>query len=165
METYELLLITFSGEKIASSVLKDLTQEQKEGRLRLFNAATIARNRKGKVHLQEIGDLDTKHGSIFGAVIGGVVGLLGGPIGAVVGAAAGAVTGGLVSGKIDLGFSNQFLHEIEENLKPGSSALVVLVEKQWIDELLPVLELYQGMVLRHVVQEEIAQRLVNSQTQ
>ena len=42
---------------------------------------------------KETGDVDARHGTLFGAVTGGLIGLLGGPAGVILGAAAGAATG------------------------------------------------------------------------
>jgi uncharacterized membrane protein len=60
--------------------------------------------------------------------VGGLVGLIVGP-GAVLMAGAGAIIGGLAAKLSDSGFDNQDLKELAKSRKPGSSALLVLVEQ------------------------------------
>ncbi len=72
--------------------------------------------------------MQTGRGALFGAITGGIIGLLGGPVGVIVGAAAGAATGGAAAHWIDMGFDNDDLKSLRDSLRPGSSALVVLIE-------------------------------------
>ena len=90
---------------------------------------------------------------------GGLIGLLGGPVGAVVGAAAGAATGRAAAKRIDLGLPDDYLARLQENLQPGSSALVVLVNQDTAGLVSETLSPFGGQLLHHPITEEIAARL------
>ena len=98
-------------------------------------------------------------GALLGAVTGALVGLLGGPAGALVGAAVGAATGGVTAGKVDLGFSNTFLEGLRGSLKPGASALLLLVEETWAEPLLAELQKHGGTIHRDVLKEDVVRLL------
>jgi uncharacterized membrane protein len=163
VDEIELILAVFSQEDQAAQTLDDLKQREEDGGLRLYNAASIAKNQAGLTSVKEDQDLGVGRGSLFGALVGGLIGLLAGPGGAIVGAAAGAATGGLVAGKTDLGFEDDFLDDLKRALQPGSSALLLLVEARWGDAVARVL-LHQGARLyRHAVRKEILARLADQE--
>jgi uncharacterized membrane protein len=165
MDEIELILAVFSRADRAAQTLDDLKQREEDGELRLYNVASIAKNKDGLTSVKEDQDLGAGRGSLFGALVGGLIGLLAGPGGAIVGAAAGAATGGLVAGKTDLGFEDDFLDDLKRALPPGSSALLLLVEERWGDAVARVL-LHQGARLyRHAVRKEILARLADQQNQ
>ena len=117
----------------------------------------------GKIRIEDPGDLGTGRGSLFGAVVGGLVGLFGGPAGVLVGAAAGAAMGGVVASKVDLGFSKDFLDQLGKSLKPGSSAILALVEEPWAKQAAQILEQQEGKLFRHALKSEILVQLTQSQ--
>jgi uncharacterized membrane protein len=65
-------------------------------------------------------------------------------IGVVLGAAGGALGGALS----DIGVDDNFMRELGETLKPGTSALFVLVQKVTPDKVLDEVAPYGGKVLR-----------------
>ena len=158
----ELVVMAFNDEHEARKVLKSLRKLQKQQVIRLFNAAVLVKNSAGKTTLQETEDVDTKRGVLFGAIAGALIGLLGGPGGAIVGAAAGAATGGMAADRIDLGFSGEFLDELKGSLKPGSSAILAIVEHKWVDRIVEELQRYEGKLLRHALKDEVAEQLAKS---
>ena len=130
----ELIIATFDGqEDKANEVLKDLKQARKEGGLFFENAAVVTRTKDNELKVNDIGDVDAKHGAIFGAISGGVIGLLAGPVGAVVGAVAGAATGGATAKLADYGVDNKLIEDVEAGLEPGSSALIAFLEVSSVD--------------------------------
>lgn len=123
----ELVVLVFDNPAGAKEALQSLKQLKREKSIvALRNAAVLVRAEQGQTSLSELQDVDPKHGAIFGAIAGGLVGLVGGPIGAIVGAAAGAATGRATAKRVDRGFSNKYLQDIQDKLQPGSSALVAL---------------------------------------
>lgn len=163
MEPIELILAVFPAEQRAFESLEELKRGEEKGVLCLFSAAAISKDSKGVTRVKEDQDLSAGRGSLFGALVGGVVGLLGGPAGAVIGAAAGAATGGLVAGKTDLGFEDAFLGELKGALQPGKSALLLLVEERYGDEVSGELEGQGGQLYRHAVRQEVVDRLADLQ--
>jgi uncharacterized membrane protein len=140
-------------------VLKALRELDKTGIIAVLNAAVLAMDKDGKVRLRETEDVDAKRGAIFGAIAGGLVGLLGGPAGVIVGAAAGAAAGGVAAHKIDMGFSDEYLKDLQQSLKPGSSAIIALVEHEWVEKVVQELEEHEGRLFRQALKADIAAQL------
>jgi uncharacterized membrane protein len=158
----ELVAKVFDAPDKASEALKAVQALQKEGALKLRNAAVLVKEEDGKLAIKETGDVDVKGGRLFGAITGGLIGLLGGPIGVIVGAAAGAGVGGLAAKKIDMGFSDKFLETFQERLQPGDSALIVLVEGESIEKLSQAWADEEGVIVRQALTDEMVERLVGA---
>lgn len=157
--TYELILVIYEDEHKAVEVLHALKDFQHEGRVRLFNAAILEKDHAGKTHIHETQDVSTGKGALFGAIVGGLIGLIGGPGGAIVGAAAGAATGGVTADRLDMGFSDDFLRQLKSSLKPGNSALFVLLELEWVERTLAALKPFGGKLLRNALKSDLAARM------
>ena len=142
--------------------MESLKESQKQGTLKLRNAAVLIKDKDGQTSLRETGDVGVKGGRLFGAVTGGLIGLLGGPVGVIVGAAAGAGVGGLAAKKIDMGFSDQFLETFQERLQPGNSALIVLVEQESADDLSEAWAEEEGIIVRQALTDEMVEQLVKA---
>lgn len=151
----EMIIATFDGTNKAGEALKHIKKLQKEKVFSLYNAAVLVRDEKGRPFVKETEDVDTGHGAVFGAIVGGLVGLLGGPAGAVVGAAAGAATGGMAAHGIDAGFYDEMLEELEEHLRPGTSAVVAVVEQKWADRLYGEFEKLGAKLCRRTLKSEV----------
>jgi uncharacterized membrane protein len=159
----ELVVAAFDDEDKASAVLKDLKQADKDGVLQVINAAVLVKKENGKVSFHETQDVGAGRGAIFGAIAGGLVGLLGGPAGVIVGAAAGAATGGVAAKQIDMGFSDEMLKDMQAGLQPGSSAIVALVQHEWVDRVVAALEELDAKLFRQALTEEIAAQLAEAE--
>jgi len=155
----ELIVAAFKGEDKAAAVLKDLKQSDREGVLQVLNAAVLVKKGNGKVSVRETQDVGAGRGAIFGAIAGGLVGLLGGPAGVIVGAAAGAATGGVAASQIDMGFSDEMLQDLQKGLQPGSSAIVALVQHEWVDRVVAALEELDAKLFRQALADELAAQL------
>lgn len=158
----ELMAKVFDEADEAQQALESLKEFQKQGTLKLRNAAVLIKDEDGQTSLKEMGDVGVKGGRLFGAVTGGLIGLLGGPVGVIVGAAAGAGVGGLAAKKIDTGFSDQFLETFQERLQPGNSALIVLVEQESADELSEAWADKEGIIVRQALTDEMVEQLVEA---
>lgn len=148
----------YSNETEASKVLARLKQMNEEGAIELLDAAVMVRDSDGrKVKIQETAELTGKKGALGGAVAGGVLGIIFPPsilaLGAI-GAAAGAALGHFT----DQGFDNNLLKEIGENLPPGGSAVVAVVEETWAGKLASALQGYADL-MRYGLDAEAAARL------
>ena len=155
----ELIVAAFKNSNQASQALKSLRTLEKEGMIRLLNAAVLIKDEKGKVSVGETQDVGAGRGAIFGAIVGGLVGLLGGPAGVIVGAAAGAATGGVAANRIDMGFPNDTLNEIKVTLIPGSSAILALIQHEWVDRVATEMEKFGAALFRRALKAEIADQL------
>jgi uncharacterized membrane protein len=62
----EFTVLTFDDETTASEALKDLQRLQRDGIVKVLNAAVLVKDKKGKVSVKETEDVDAKHGALFG---------------------------------------------------------------------------------------------------
>ncbi len=144
----ELIISVFDTADGAKDALHDVKQATKDGAFKIKDAAVIVKNAKGHVHMDDNEDVSAGEGALFGAVTGALIGLLGGPAGAVVGAVAGATTGGVTAALVDMGFDDDQLEELKTSLPNNSSALVVLIEHTWVENLARRLEANHGRLFR-----------------
>jgi uncharacterized membrane protein len=159
----ELIVAAFTDEAKAKQALEILKKLEKEDVIMLVNAAVMTKDEDGKVKLKETQDIDSKRGAVFGAIAGGLIGLLGGPAGVIVGAAAGAATGGVAASRIDMGFPDDTLKEIQEALTPGSSAILALIQHEWVDRVVEEMEKYGASLFREALKEEIVAQLEDNE--
>jgi uncharacterized membrane protein len=157
----ELIVLAFDemGQaEEALEFLKQLRGARSIGPIR--NAAVLVVDEDGEASFKETQDVDARHGALFGAITGGLVGLLGGPVGAIVGAAAGAITGRVAAGRIDMGFSNKYLQSVQQKLQPGSSALIAIVEHEWVGQVTEGLTQFKGQLFRQALTDEIVAEII-----
>jgi uncharacterized membrane protein/sporulation protein YlmC with PRC-barrel domain len=153
----ELMASVFSQEGTADEALQALKRLNKEWDMKIL-AAALTKAQDGKTSVNEMGDVDAKHGALTGAIAGSLIGLLAGTPGAIVGATAGAVTGGVTAHEIDMGFSDECLKRLQEGLQPGSSAIVVVVERSWVKRVLKALARFGGRVARQALTDEVVEQ-------
>jgi len=154
----ELIVAAFGEEKAAKAALKELKEAKKAKLIDIVDAAVIRRDEKNKLHIKETGDLTGGQGAMFGGALGLTLGILAGP-GALIAGAAGALIGGVAAKLRDSGFSDDRLKEIGEALKPGTSAIVAVVEHKWVGELENLMAEAGADVLTETLKEEIATQL------
>ncbi len=118
-------------------------------------AAVLVRDDENKLEIKE--SHHVAKGAVIGGVVGGVLGLIAGPVGWV--AAGGAAVGALANRLRDSGFPDARLREIGEGLKPGTSALVVVVEQRWVRELEEELQAEAADVVTEALRAEVAAQL------
>lgn len=160
-EQIELVTRVFDDPDKAAGALEFVEDLRRRKVLKVLNAAVLVKDKDGKFSVDDVKEFDPKKGRIWGAVTGGLVGLLAGPAGVVVGALAGLGLGGLAGSKIDAGFSNDFLENLNQYLQPGSSALILLMEHHWVQSAAQSMDDLGGMVL----QETLTDRLVKDLTE
>lgn len=140
-----LIVIVYPDELQAEQVRLDFLKMQKEYLVTLEDAVIAVKKPDGKVKLLQMYHL-ALGGALSGAVWGGLIGLIFMmPIfGMVLGAGAGAAAGALS----DFGISDQFMKELASSLKPGYSALFVLVDSQITDKVMDALKGTGGKIIQ-----------------
>ena len=157
----ELIIATFDeNEDMADQVLERVKQLTKDKVLTVRDVATISKKKDGKVDVNDAGDLKAGRGAVFGAITGAIVGLVGGPVGAIVGAAAGAATGGATAKLTDYGVSDKLIKETRNGLQPGSSAIIVYVELNWVNKAINRLEEAGATVYHETLEEDVSQEML-----
>jgi uncharacterized membrane protein len=155
----QLIVAAFNEEKAADQALEALKQAKKEKLIGILDAAVIRRDEKNKLHLKETADVGGGKGALVGGALGAVLGLIAGPAGLLVGAAAGALTGGVAGKAIDAGIPDDRLKEIGEALKPGTSAIVAIIEHRWVAEIENELAAAGAQVMTEALKADIAAQL------
>ena len=159
-ENVELVVLAFNGADTARAAGQTLKQLDKDKTIKLLNLAILEKNVDGKLAHKEAEDVGPRQGTLFGAITGGIIGLVAGPIGAVVGAAAGAATGRAAAGWIDMGFSDQALESLQNAMGNDSSAVVILIEQQYVDSSLNALADFEGHRLQQSMTDEMVSQLL-----
>ncbi len=148
----------YQTETKAGEVLAQLKQLDKDGTVDIIDAAVVVKAEDGrKLKINETAELTAKKGGVRGALVGGVLGIIFPPsilAMAAVGAAAGAAFGHFT----DQGFDNNLIKEIGENLPPGGSCIVAVVEETLLAKLSTALEGYVDLA-RYSLDAEAAARL------
>jgi uncharacterized membrane protein len=158
--THEMLVVSFPGEGTADEALTALRKMESEATVDLESSAVIVRRQENdKVTIRENKDYNAQQGAIVGAAGGLLLGALlgkGAIKGALLGAGAGAVSGEF----IDMGLDDDFLKEVGDQLSPGHSALVALVDEMHVDEAMEELSRFEGgTVLHHELGDEAYEKL------
>ncbi len=159
METVELILKLYPAQGLALTVYDELMKVQKVKKLHFRNAALLECDEHGETSFVEAWDLDPTRGAVFGAAAGGLVGLLGGTVGVIIGVVAGAITGAIVAGMFDRGFQNEFLKQINLSLVKDTSAVLVLVEEKWAEEVVSEMNRMPGKLFRHALKSQLAAQI------
>jgi len=155
-----LVAVAFDAPEDAGQALEFVERGQKQGALKVLNAAVLVKDAVGNVAIKDARDIDPKKGRRLGAVTGGLIGLVGGPVGVVVGALAGAGAGGLAGAKIDFGFSEQFLNGLKKYLKPDTSALILLVEGEYYQQLSEIITKGKGVFFQQTLTDKLVEQLL-----
>jgi uncharacterized membrane protein len=164
----DLLVILFDDELKAEEVRRDLLKKQGERPIDLEDAVVLVMNSEGKVKLHHDTYLTPgsalTDGSLGGAVTDGSLGavlnaIIMGPILAIVGlptdATAGVISGSPTHPVID----EEFMKELAGHLKPGTSALCILV-KAALEKVFEELKGFNGKIFRTSLSHEDESRLM-----
>ncbi len=154
----QIVVAAFQSEQGAEEVLQELKAVKRDGLIGIRNAAILRRDEQNKLHIKELKDWGGGKGAAFGGVLGAVVGALAGP-GVLAVGAAGALIGGLAAKLRDSGFSNERLQAVGDSLKPGTSAIVAVVEHKWVAELQEEMKEAAANIVTMSIAGDIAEQL------
>jgi uncharacterized membrane protein len=122
----DLVVITFNKEEDGLAALKHIRDIEHAGELTLADTAVVEKDADGKIHVKN----EVSSGTETGAIGGGAVGLLLGTVffPAVLGVAIGAAIGAAIGHSLGTGVDQDFVKDIQSELKPGTSALFAVVK-------------------------------------
>lgn len=154
----ELIVAAFNDEKAADQAMKQLKAARKEKLIGIQVAAVVRRDERNRLHVKEMGEFGSGKGALGGAALGVILGVLTGGTGLILGAV-GALAGGLTGKVRDIGIPNERLKQLGDALKPGTSAIVAVIEHKWVDELQKMMEQAGADVLAEAISADVATQL------
>jgi uncharacterized membrane protein len=151
-----LVVITFDLESEAHDALRAMRRLEKEGVLHLTDTAVVEKDVNGHVHVKN----EWSAGTEIGAVAGGFLGLLTSFFFPVVGTVAGAAAGGWIGSTFNTGVDGAFVEDVSRSLRPGRSALFLMIGGADPAALRAALEPYAGQ--GHVLQTSLSAEMEES---
>ena len=150
----QLIICTFDGDakaEAASAAIQAL--DERLGTLKLGNIAILRKGADGKVTFWETEELrEYRRNSTFGIVLGWLLGaantLVGAPLGVAPGVESGAALGTEAAAQRDVGFPDQALRQLGEQLHAGSSALITLIDPDHSATVVAELEQLGGTIMQ-----------------
>lgn len=158
-----LVAIGYPDQTTAEEARQTVQRLESELIIQADQVAAISRDMDGKYHVT------TTHGGAStggGAAWGSFWGLLFGMLFFVpfVGLAVGAGMGALFGHLGEKGIDKQFQQEVRDYVKPGTSALFMVIEQATPDKAIAALEPYGGKVIRTSLSEEDTAKLQQALT-
>jgi uncharacterized membrane protein len=138
-----LIVLTFDEADEAEKVRESLKGLEHQGLLSLDDSAVIVKDEDSKIHVKNQMDRGVKVGAVGGGVLGLLVASIFFPFAGLIG---GALVGAVIGKMADLGVDQKFVQEVGAALKPGSSAIFVLVRSSQPDAAVAALRPYKGTV-------------------
>ncbi len=155
-----LIVLTLEHEVEARELRHTLKDLERQGLISLDDAAIIEKDPDGTIHIKNELDTGIKLGALGGTIIGALTSFVFPVLGMVVG----AVGGALVGKSFDLGVDQKFVKDVSESLKPGGSALFVIVRDAKPDAVIAALKSHKGKVIQTTLSpenEEALQQALN----
>lgn len=148
----ELVVLAFDGPTTADAVLGKLMELRKAYLIDLLDAVVVIRPETGDIQVKQsvnLTALGASQGLTTGALLGGLAGLLLlNPLaGFALGGAAGAAMGALGGRLSDFGINDGFIRDVGETVRPGTSALFLLVAKATTDKVVAEIREFGPRVL------------------
>jgi len=155
----ELVVFGFKDMVGADSAMAELDRMQRENLITLSDWARVIRREDGRLDVRQgtstTGALAT--GGAFWGLLFGLIFLV-----PLAGLAVGAATGALVGALTDYGIDDKFIKGLGQQIKPGTSALFLQVERSTTDKVIERLRSYQPEVLRTSLSEDAEAKLRQS---
>ena len=158
----DLIAVSFDDMFSAEQLRIDLLKLKHEHLVDLEEAVVVSQNQEGKVKLHH-----AAHMTVPSAVGGGLLGTLSGfilfnPVLAVIGLVVGTALGAITGEVLDVGMDERFIKDLATHLKPGSSALFILVKKGVSETILKELKKFDGKLLQTSLAPEDEKKLHES---
>ena len=141
----ELVVIAFDNETGAEEMRDALIDLQKQRLLTLDDAAVVVRRPDGTTKVKQAVSL-VGAGALGGAFWGMLIGLLFWM--PWLGIAMGALSGALGGALSDYGLDDGFIKEVATTIRPGHSALFLLIREATPDKLVDALRQFNGKIMQ-----------------
>ncbi|MEE4546944.1 DUF1269 domain-containing protein [Streptomyces sp. V4-01] len=160
----ELIVIGYDDPQVADTAYNAVQNLQQDYVVNLNGLAIVSVDADGKTHVDtpsKLVGVSAASGALWGTVFG-LLFLVPG-----LGLLAGAAMGGLLGKLGKSGIDEQFRAQVQELLKPGSSAVVIMASKITEDKFADAMQPYGGTVLKTSLndedEKELAEHLAGAQ--
>jgi uncharacterized membrane protein len=143
--TLHLTIGVYQTSDDAKDILNTLQSMEKQGTLKITDAAMMTKSEDGKLHVQETEDLTARKGAKRGALIMGAVGLVF-PPSLIASAILGGGIGALIGKFRDSGVKKDQMERVAYKLKPGMAAVCVLASADAQDTVDATLKAHDGEI-------------------
>lgn len=152
----EMVVIGYPDEQTAELAMNEVLRLQADYMIQLDQIAVVQRGSDGKFKTNTP-DSVAAQGTTWGAFWGLLFGMLFFVpfLGMLVGGAMGLLFGGMAKAGLD----KEFLERVRDVVKPGTSALFLVIQKVTPDKVIDALKPYGGEVLRTSLSEDAEERL------
>jgi uncharacterized membrane protein len=142
----------FDDARDALGSLRDL---ERQGLIRFEDTALVERDPDGTTHVKNEVSGTTEKGAVVGALLGAILGFMAPLLGIAIGAAAGAAVGAAM----DTGVSGAFVNDVKTALRPGRSALFLVIKEAELDAVMAAMRPYRGEVIQTTLPDEAERAL------
>jgi uncharacterized membrane protein len=151
----QLLVVAFDHFDDARTAMQSLRSLERQGRIRFEDTAIVERDPDGTAHVRNEVSGTTETAVVVGALVGGLVTFMFPPAGMAIGAAVGAAVGAMLKTGVD----PDFVDDVKETLRPGRSALFLVVKESDADATLAAIRPFSGDVLQTTLDSEAEEAL------
>jgi uncharacterized membrane protein len=153
-----LVAIGYPDEGTATQAMETVQHLESELIIQADQVAAISRDMDGQLHVHSGHGVS---GTAGGAAIGGFWGFLFGLLFfiPIAGIAIGAGMGALFGHFGEKGLDREFQQQVRDHLKPGTSALFMVIEQATPDKAIAALEQYGGTVIKTSLSDEDTKKL------
>ena len=153
-----LVVITYDNLDNAHEARKALGNLEKQGLLKVIDAAVIHRGVDNRLHVNNELESSTKTGALVGGLLGSLLFFMFPLAGILVG----VIGGALVGKSIEPGIDQKFVREVSAGLKPGTSALFFMFEAEDLDATMAALRQFKGKIYQTTLSSETEESLRQS---
>lgn len=151
----QLIVIAFDHFDDARTAMAGLRSLEHAGQIRFEDTAIVERDPDGTAHVKNEISGTTETATAIGAIIGGLVTF----VFPLAGIALGAALGAFVGRMLDRGVSDAFVDEVKVTLRPGRSALFLVVKSSNADATHAALRQFRGDVIQTTLDSEAEEAL------
>lgn len=140
-----LAAISFDDDLRAVEYMTAITRLARDGKLALHDAVFVVKDTDGKTHIRETKDLQPGTTALTAGLWSALFGLLlGGPVGMLIAGGVGAGAGAVTAKVVDVGVTDEFVAQLREMVRPGTTTVAVLAEAVDTDAVLAELHRFEG---------------------
>jgi uncharacterized membrane protein len=151
----QLIVVAFDHFDDARTAMSTLRQLERDGRIAFEDTALLQVDPDGTAHVKDEVSGTTEKGAVIGALLGALLSFVLPVAGIVLGAAGGA----LVGRSMDTGVSGGLVDEVKRTIRPGRSALFLVVKRADADAAVAALRPYRGDVIQTTLSTELEDSL------